>query len=105
MADDIGPGDIVQCIKTPVPHRRLPCWAFPPETGSIWTVEAVFPVAVDVRTGTLYAPGGIRLVGDVLPEPACWPTDRFRKLCGPPDAALLIDADEGVDAPPVPVDA
>jgi hypothetical protein len=105
MSDDIGPGDIVQCIRTPPTHRRLPCWAFPPETGSIWTVEAVFPRAIDGDTGQRYAPGGIRFVGDPLPLPGCWPTDRFRKLCGPPDAALLSDADEGVDAPPVPVDA
>jgi hypothetical protein len=94
-ADDIAPGDlvrcIIQCIIQPDPNVFQPCWAFPPEVGSVWTVEEVFREAFLVATAIPFHPGGLRFVGDSLERPGLWPTPCFRKLCGAPDAAEGIE--------------
>ena len=102
MADDIGPGDIVQCIEQPQFNVAYsPPWSFPPEVGSIWTVETVHPAVYSTITGQTCSFGGVRLVGDALQFPGAWPIPLFRKLCGPIDAAAITSLSEDLTPTPV----
>lgn len=104
MSADIGPGDMVECIRRP-PDNEFAPWVFPPNVGTRWIVAAVGEGLT--WDGRPCPGGGVRLCGDGLPaltedghRPA-WPLPYFRKM--PPPAADQLDrrAENGRTLPPV----